>query len=41
MAAEVLRLKPTFRINTEIPKYKFATDAEHLRDGLRKAGLPE
>ncbi|RWO99475.1 MAG: adenylate/guanylate cyclase domain-containing protein [Mesorhizobium sp.] len=41
VAAEVLRLKPTFRINTEIPKYKFATDAEHLRDGLRKAGLPE
>ncbi len=41
VAAEVLRLKPTFRVNTEMPKYKFATDAERLREGLRQAGLPE
>jgi tetratricopeptide (TPR) repeat protein len=40
-AAEVLRRKPGFRVQAEMPHYKFAADAEHLREGLLKAGLPE
>jgi adenylate cyclase len=42
-AAEVLRIEPGFTIEkwrcTEV--YKSPEDAEHLFDGLRKAGLPE
>ncbi len=40
-AAEVLRLKPDFRISVELPHYKNPADADHVREGLRKAGLPE
>jgi adenylate cyclase len=41
VAAEVLRLKPGFCISTELPKFKREEDADHLREALRKAGLPE
>lgn len=40
-AAEVLRRKPGFSIRVEMPHYRYPADAEHLRDGLLKAGLPE
>ncbi|EHK55579.1 hypothetical protein MAXJ12_19463 [Mesorhizobium alhagi CCNWXJ12-2] len=40
-AAEVLRRKPGFSVRTEMPHYRYPADAEHLRDGLLKAGLPE
>ena len=40
-AAEVLQVQPDFRISIELPHYKFPADAEHLLDGMRKAGLPE
>ena len=40
-AAEVLRRKPGFSVRAEMPHYKYAGDAEHLREGLLKAGLPE
>ncbi len=42
-AAEVLRIEPGFTIERwkcTVP-YKNPQDAEHLFDGLRKAGLPE
>ncbi|CAN5220716.1 adenylate/guanylate cyclase domain-containing protein [soil metagenome] len=41
VAGEVLRLKPGFRIGTEMPTYKRDEDACHLSEALRKAGLPE
>jgi adenylate cyclase len=40
-AAEVLRLKPDFHLSTERLSYKNQADAEHVREGMRKAGLPE
>jgi adenylate cyclase len=40
-AAEVLRREPGFSARAEMPHYKYAADAEHLREGLLKAGLPE
>ena len=40
-AAEVLRRKPGFSVRNEMPHYKYPADAEHLREGLLKAGLPE
>ncbi len=41
--AETLRLKPDFSIESYLANlsYKEAADREHLRDSLRKAGLPE
>ena len=41
LAAEVLRRKPSFSVRAEMPHYKYPADAEHLREGLLKAGLPE
>jgi adenylate cyclase len=42
-AAEVLRINPGFTIESSkrILVFKNPKDAEHLIDGLRKAGLPE
>jgi TolB-like protein/Flp pilus assembly protein TadD len=40
-AAEVLRQKPGFSVRAEMPHYRYPADAEHLREGLLKAGLPE
>ena len=40
-AAEVLRLKPDFHLSDERLRYKNPADAEHVFEGLRKAGLPE
>jgi adenylate cyclase len=40
-AAELLRLKPDFRISALTSSYKNRDDVEHELDGLRKAGLPE
>jgi tetratricopeptide (TPR) repeat protein len=40
-AAEVLRRKPGFSVQAEMPHYKYPADADHLREGLLKAGLPE
>jgi adenylate cyclase len=40
-AAELLRVKPDFRISGQVASYRAPADAEHERDGLRKAGLPE
>ncbi|RWO61534.1 adenylate/guanylate cyclase domain-containing protein [Mesorhizobium sp.] len=40
-AAEVVRRKPGFSIRAEMPHYRYPADAEHLREGLLKAGLPE
>jgi TolB-like protein/Tfp pilus assembly protein PilF len=40
-AAEVLRRKPDFRLSTASLPYKNPADAEHVLDGMRKAGLPE
>ncbi len=42
--AEVLRLDPTFTLDgkqRKLAPYQLADDAEHLFDGLRKAGMPE
>ena len=41
LAAEVLRRKPEFSVRAEMPHYKYPADAEHMREGLLKAGLPE
>jgi len=41
LAAEVLRRKPSFSLRAEMPHYKHEADAEHLRQGLLMAGLPE
>jgi adenylate cyclase len=41
VAAEVLRLKPGFRISAEMPIYRRDEDVDHMREALRKAGLPE
>jgi TolB-like protein/Tfp pilus assembly protein PilF len=40
-AAEVLRRKPGFSVRAEMPHYRFPADADHLREGLLRAGLPE
>jgi adenylate cyclase len=43
-AAEVLRIDPKFTIDGTSRRqflYKRPEDAEHIFDGLRKAGLPE
>jgi len=41
-AAEgALRLKPDFRVSTEALFYANPADVDHVRDGMRKAGLPE
>jgi hypothetical protein len=40
-ALEVLRRKPDFHLSSEKLKYKNPADAEHVFDGMRKAGLPE
>jgi len=40
-AAELLKVKPDFRISSQTASYRDPADAEHERDGLRKAGLPE
>jgi adenylate cyclase len=42
-AKEVLRVRPNFSISWYLLQepYKNATDAEPLREGLRKAGFPE
>lgn len=37
-AAEVLRRKPGFSVRAEMPHYRYPADAEHLREGLLKAG---
>jgi adenylate cyclase len=39
--AEVLRRQPGFSVRAEMPHYRYPADAEHLREGLLKAGLPE
>jgi TolB-like protein/DNA-binding SARP family transcriptional activator/Flp pilus assembly protein TadD len=39
--AEVLRLKPDFHVAGEKLAYKNTADAEHVLDGMRKAGLPD
>jgi adenylate cyclase len=42
--AEILRIDAKHTIDgyyRRVPTYKFTSDAEHLFDGLRKAGLPE
>jgi TolB-like protein/tetratricopeptide (TPR) repeat protein len=41
LAAEVLRRKPGFSVRAEMPHYKHPADAENLRQGLLRAGLPE
>jgi adenylate cyclase len=40
-AANVLRLKPDFSLVSEQFTYLNSADTEHLKDGMRKAGLPE
>ena len=40
-AAEVLRLKPGFRIGTVLRLGWSERDMENVREGMRKAGLPE
>jgi adenylate cyclase len=40
-AAEALRLKPDLRISAVKLFYRDVQDAEHVFEGLRKAGLPE
>jgi adenylate cyclase len=43
-AAEVLRINPKYTIDgtqRRLTLFKRPEDAEHLFDGLRKAGLPE
>ena len=40
-AAEVLRQDPGFRLSTVSLRYKNPADAEHVLEGMRKAGLPE
>jgi len=39
--ADVLRLKPDFRISSMKPFYRDARHAEHIFEGMRKAGLPK
>jgi len=40
-AAQVLQRKPDFRISAVKLRFKNPSDAEHMLDGLRNAGLPE
>ncbi len=40
-AAEVLRIDPKFHLSGSTLSYKDMADAEHMFDGMRKAGLPE
>jgi tetratricopeptide (TPR) repeat protein len=39
--AEVLRMKPDFHLSNMDRVYKNSADAEHVLEGMRKAGLPE
>ncbi len=39
-AATVLRLKPDFNLQTEYFTYMDPADTAHVKDGMRKAGLP-
>ena len=41
MADEVLRQRPNFHLSAFSLRYKNPTDAEHVLEGMRKAGLPE
>ncbi|CAN5474325.1 adenylate/guanylate cyclase domain-containing protein [soil metagenome] len=40
-ANEVLRRKPDFRLSAVQLRYRNPADAEHVLEGMRKAGLPE
>jgi len=40
-AAEVIRLKPSFRVSTVFREGWSERDVKNVRDGMRKAGLPE
>jgi TolB-like protein/Tfp pilus assembly protein PilF len=40
-AEEALRLKPDFRVSRQAIFYANPADVDHVRDGMRKAGLPE
>jgi TolB-like protein len=40
LVAEVLRRKPDFRLSAIKLRYRNDADAEHVLDGMRKAGLP-
>lgn len=40
-AQRVLGMKPDFHLASECLLYEDPTDAEHVKDGMRKAGLPE
>jgi len=40
-AAQVLRIKPDFHFSAEKVRYKNPSDAEHVFEGMRKAGLPD
>jgi len=39
--AEALRINPKFRISLQTFNYSNPLDAEHMAEGMRKAGLPE
>ncbi len=39
-ARELLRMKPGYRISTQKSGFR-GSHLEHIKDGLRKAGLPE
>jgi TolB-like protein/class 3 adenylate cyclase/Flp pilus assembly protein TadD len=41
LAAEILQLKPDFHLSGVTLGYKNPADAEHVFEGMRKAGLPE
>jgi adenylate cyclase len=43
LAADTLKLEPHYslRVWSKIEPYAFPADLEHMREGLRKAGLPE
>ena len=41
VAAEILQLKPDFHVSGVALPYKNPADAEHVIEGMRKAGLPD
>jgi adenylate cyclase len=41
LAAEILRRKPDFRLSNVHLRYKNPADADHVFEGMRKAGLPD